>query len=71
MPVKQRETLVLLGMLTLVFGEVSGCVGVGATMGVFQITPQYSNDVTDSGISDTSSLEKEITAVVNCQFYVG
>jgi len=42
-----------------------------ASMGVFQITPQYSNDVTDSGISDTSSLEKEITAVVNCQFYVG
>jgi len=41
-----------------------------ASMGVFQITPKYSNDVTDSGISDTSSLDKEITAVVNCQFYV-
>ena len=41
-----------------------------ASMGVFQITPKYSNDVTDSGINDTSSLEKEITAVVNCQFYV-
>jgi len=40
------------------------------SMGVFQITQKYSNDVTDSGISDTSSLDKEITAVVNCQFYV-
>lgn len=41
-----------------------------ASMGVFQITPEYSNDVTDSGINDTTSLDKEITAVVNCQFYV-
>lgn len=41
-----------------------------ASMGVFQITPKYSNDVTDSGINDTTSLDKEITAVVNCQFYV-
>lgn len=41
-----------------------------AGMGVFQITPKYSNDVSDSGINDTTSLEKEITAVVNCQFYV-
>lgn len=42
-----------------------------ASMGVFQITPRYSNDVTDYGINDTTSLDKEITAVVNCQFYVG
>ena len=41
-----------------------------ASMGVFQITPKYSNDVTDYGINDTTSLDKEITAVVNCQFYV-
>ncbi len=39
-----------------------------AKMGVFQITPQYSTDVSDSGMSDTSSLNKEITAVVTCDF---
>lgn len=39
-----------------------------AKMGVFQITPINSNDVTDSGINDTSSIEKEIMAVVNCTF---
>ncbi len=37
-------------------------------MGVFQITPLYSNEVTDYGINDTSSIEKEIMAVVNCIF---
>jgi uncharacterized protein len=41
-----------------------------ADMGVMQITPLYSNDVTDYGISDTTSLEKEITAVVHCTFEV-
>lgn len=41
-----------------------------AQMGVFQITPLYSNEVSDYGINDTSSLEKEITAVVNCKFEV-
>ena len=41
-----------------------------ADMGVIQITPQYSNEVSDYGISDTSSLEKEITAVVHCKFKV-
>lgn len=41
-----------------------------ANMGVFQITPQYSYEVSDSGINDTTSLEKEITAVVSCQFYI-
>ncbi len=41
-----------------------------AKMGVFQITPLYSTDVSDSGINDTSSLDKEITAVVTCSFEV-
>lgn len=41
-----------------------------AKMGVFQITPLYSTDVSDMGINDTSSLEKEITAVVTCSFEV-
>lgn len=39
-----------------------------AKMGVFQITPLYSTEVSDYGINDTSSLDKEITAVVTCTF---
>ena len=41
-----------------------------AKMGVFQITPINSNEVTDYGINDTSSVEKEIMSVVNCTFEV-
>lgn len=41
-----------------------------ARMGVLQITPADSNDVSDSGMNDTSSLEKDITAVVNIGFAV-
>ena len=41
-----------------------------AKMGVFQITQPNSTDVSDMGINDTSSLEKEITAVVNVEFNV-
>ncbi|MEW6172261.1 MAG: SIMPL domain-containing protein [Bacillota bacterium] len=39
-------------------------------MGVFQITPVYSTEVSDYGILDTSSLEKKITAVVNTEFAI-
>jgi hypothetical protein len=42
----------------------------GARMGVFQITPLYSNEISDYGINDTTSLDKEITAVMNCEFEV-
>jgi len=41
-----------------------------ADMGVMQITPLYSDEISDYGINDTSSLEKEITAVVHCQFEI-
>jgi len=41
-----------------------------ARMGVFQITPLYSNEVADYGINDTSSLDKEITAVMTCDFQI-
>lgn len=41
-----------------------------AKMGVLQITPADSNEVSDSGMNDTSSLEKDITAVVNVSFAV-
>jgi hypothetical protein len=39
-----------------------------ARMGVMQITPVHSNAVSDMGYSDTSSFEKEITAVVSAKF---
>lgn len=41
-----------------------------AKMGVLQITPKYSNMVSDMGINDLSSIEKEITAVVNASFEI-
>ncbi|HEX5521011.1 MAG TPA: SIMPL domain-containing protein [Longimicrobiaceae bacterium] len=41
-----------------------------ARMGVFQITPRYSTEVSDYGINDTSSLEKDVTAVVRVTFSV-
>lgn len=43
---------------------------ISASVGVFQITPLYSNEISDSGINDTSSIDKEITAVVTCAFEV-
>lgn len=39
-----------------------------ARMGVFQITPRHSTRVTDYGIYDTSTKEKDITAVVRLSF---
>lgn len=41
-----------------------------ASMGVMQITPVNSTDVSDYGTYDTSSLEKQITAVVRAAFSV-
>lgn len=41
-----------------------------AKMGVFQITPLYSTMISDYGVNDTSSLEKEITAVMTCDFEI-
>jgi hypothetical protein len=39
-----------------------------AETGVFQITSRHSTDVSDYGIYDTSSLQKDITAVVSVKF---
>ena len=39
-------------------------------MGVFQITPVDSTNVSDMGISDTSSIEKKITSVANVTFAI-
>jgi hypothetical protein len=41
-----------------------------ARMGVLQITPAGSNEVSDSGMNDTTSIDKDITAVVNIGFAV-
>ncbi len=50
-------------------GKTTGDL-ISASVGVFQITPLYSNEISDSGINDTSSIDKEITAVVTCSFEV-
>jgi len=41
-----------------------------ARMGVFQVTPANSTMVTDYGINDTSSIEKDITSVVSVSFEI-
>jgi hypothetical protein len=41
-----------------------------ARMGVLQITPAFSNEVSDYGINDQSSLQKDITAVTTLEFEV-
>jgi hypothetical protein len=41
-----------------------------ARMGVFQITPANSTDVSDWGMNDTTSLAKKVTAVVNVSFAI-
>lgn len=41
-----------------------------ARMGVFQVTPRNSTEVSDYGMNDTSSLDKDITAVVRVTFAV-
>ncbi len=39
-------------------------------MGVYQITPVDSTNVSDSGISDTSTIDKKVTAVANVTFKI-
>ncbi len=41
-----------------------------ARMGVFQITPATSTDVSDWGMNDTSSLDKKVMAVVSASFAI-
>jgi uncharacterized protein len=40
------------------------------TLGVYQITPRNSTEVSDYGIDDTSSRLKDVEAVVNVTFRV-
>ncbi|MEO7511059.1 MAG: SIMPL domain-containing protein [Gemmatimonadaceae bacterium] len=39
-----------------------------ARMGVFQITPRYSTEISDYGVNDVTSIEKDVTAVVRATF---
>jgi hypothetical protein len=39
-------------------------------MGVLQITPADSTEVSDMGMYDTTSIDKDMTAVVNISFAV-
>ena len=41
-----------------------------ARMGVLQITPKYSNQVSNYGINDITSIDKVITAVVSASFQI-
>jgi hypothetical protein len=41
-----------------------------ANLGVYQVTPRYSTDVAGGGINDTSSRQKDVTAVVTVTFEV-
>lgn len=52
--------------------STNGSLGImrSARMGVLQITPRNSNMVSDYGVNDLSSIEKEITAVVNASFEI-
>jgi hypothetical protein len=50
----------------------SGLGGLrGVDVGVFQVTSPNSTEVEDYGVYDTSTLEKDVTAVVNVTFGVG
>lgn len=41
-----------------------------ARMGIFQITPANSYEISDWGMNDTSSYEKKVTAVVHAEFAI-
>ncbi|MEP7345432.1 MAG: SIMPL domain-containing protein [Gemmatimonadaceae bacterium] len=52
--------------------STGGSVGAvrDAKMGVFQITPRYSTEVSDYGVYDVTSIDKDVTAVVRVTFAV-
>lgn len=52
--------------------STKGRIGVmnSAKMGVFQIVPESSTEVSDYGINDTQSIQKKVIAVVNATFTV-
>jgi hypothetical protein len=57
---------------TIVEGVGGHLGGVrGASLGVYQIVPWNSNQISDYGINDTSTKEKDVVAVVSVTFGVG
>ena len=42
-----------------------------SSLGVYQITPRNSTEISDYGVNDTSSRLKDVTAVVTTTFAVG
>ncbi len=52
--------------------STGGHIGVmnSAKMGVFQIVPENSTEVSDYGIYNTSAINKKINAVVNATFTI-
>ena len=52
--------------------SASGEIGAvrSVRMGVFQLTPRNSTEVSDVGMYDTSSIDKDLTAVVRVTFAV-
>jgi uncharacterized protein len=62
-----KDAKVRAGAIARSTGDQVGAVRSAET-GVFQITSRNSTDVSDSGIYDTSSIEKDITAVVSVTF---
>lgn len=41
-----------------------------ARMGVFQITPRFSTEVSDYGVNDVTSIDKDVTAVIRATFVI-
>ena len=70
------DAYLMTGALKKRAGEIASSSGnrIGvirsAKMGVFQITPVNSYDVSDYGENDTSSLEKKVNAVVKAEFAI-
>ncbi|HET7566674.1 MAG TPA: SIMPL domain-containing protein [Gaiellaceae bacterium] len=54
-------------------GATGGALGGirGVNVGVFQVTSPNSTEVSDYGVYDTSTLRKDVTAVVNVTFALG
>jgi hypothetical protein len=57
---------------SILVGGLGGKLGRmrASSLGVYQITPRNSTDVTDYGVNDTSSRLKDVTAVVSATFAV-
>jgi hypothetical protein len=56
----------------ILVGGLGGKLGAmrSSSLGVYQITPRDSTDVSDYGINDTSTRDKDVTAVVTATFAV-